>query len=167
MVCVGKAKDGELFRSMNSLTMVVDCDGVLTDGKLYMAASGEKLFKAFHSRDIRAIRELVARGVRVIIVSADDWEGGPIFAKRVGAEFFHVRNKRDVVQTLDITFAIGDDAWDVPLLKAARHGFVPANAHCSVRNLPNVHTLPLMAGEGLVAAALDFLLLEQLIEGGL
>ena len=68
--------------------IITDADGVLTDGTLTIDHKGEKVFKKFHTRDVRAIRELVANGFEIYILSADEWEGTRHFAEKVGAVFF-------------------------------------------------------------------------------
>src|SRR5580693_7978881 len=106
-------------------TILIDCDGVLTDGKLYIDRSGKKMFKAFHSRDVRAIRELVANGFAVHIVTADDWEGSRNFAHKTGCEIWVARDKSNLPFSNYI--AIGDDAWDVRMLQQATLRFAPAD----------------------------------------
>jgi 3-deoxy-D-manno-octulosonate 8-phosphate phosphatase KdsC-like HAD superfamily phosphatase len=139
--------------------VLIDCDGVLTDGKLYMAADGSKMFKAFHTRDIRAIREFVARGFEVVIVTADDWPGVQHFAAKVGAELCVMRDKANLAPMFEGPYiAIGDDAWDAPMLRGAALAFAPEGAHVSVTSIPGIVLVGCRSGEGVVAAVLDSLL---------
>jgi YrbI family 3-deoxy-D-manno-octulosonate 8-phosphate phosphatase len=137
----------------NPEVVVIDVDGCLTDGVLTIDHKGEKLFKRFHTRDVRAIRELIYNGVEVYLVSADDWAGTRHFAKKVGAEFIYMRNKADLLPQLMKRkwWAIGDDAWDIPLLKAADRCFCPADADPSVLNINRVNILNSIGGYGVVA----------------
>ena len=48
--------------------LVLDVDGVLTDGRLYFGADGEAL-KVFHVRDGHGLKLLQAAGVRLAVVS--------------------------------------------------------------------------------------------------
>ena len=48
--------------------LVLDVDGVLTDGRLYFGARGEVL-KAFHVRDGHGIVRLQRSGTRVAVIS--------------------------------------------------------------------------------------------------
>ena len=48
--------------------LVLDVDGVLTDGRLYFGASGETL-KVFHARDGHGISLLLGSGVKVATIS--------------------------------------------------------------------------------------------------
>ena len=48
--------------------LVLDVDGVLTDGRLWYGPGGESL-KAFHVRDGHGIKTLLAAGVGVAVIS--------------------------------------------------------------------------------------------------
>ena len=51
--------------------VVLDVDGVLTDGRLYYGPEGEAL-KVFDVRDGHGVKMLLARGIDVAILSARD-----------------------------------------------------------------------------------------------
>lgn len=151
---------------MDGKTILIDCDGVLTDGALTIDHRGEKMFKRFHTRDVRAIRELVYNGFEVVIVTADDWPGIHHFADKVGAEVLIVRDKREAISRScshgpvgrppeavpHVFAAIGDDSWDVPMLAGADHAFCPSDADRSLR-MPgnNVTILDTPGGRGVIA----------------
>lgn len=131
-------------------TLLIDVDGVLTNGKQYVDHHGKKMFKAFHSRDIAAIRELVSvEGVRVILISADDWPGGPKWAQKVGAEFLHLRDKTKLDVEWEYCAGVGDDVWDVKFLHKCGQRFCPADAHESVKR--ECVTLQINGGQGVIA----------------
>lgn len=136
-------------------------DGVLTDGRQYIGHDGEKMFKAFHSRDIKAIRQLVASGVDVVVASADDWPGGAAWCERVGARFLYTRDKIAAVEaegySLDEVGAVGDSAWDVGLLRAARWAWCPCDAEPCVLQVPGVGILDVQGGHGVLAMLLEVL----------
>lgn len=134
---------------MDTKLVLIDCDGVLTDGRLHIDHTGEKHFKSFHTRDVRAIRELIYHGYEVVIVSADDWVGIDHFANKVGAE---VRISRDKLDFIDRRYhAIGDDVWDCGMLRAAVRAFCPADADVSVQRIPGIKILSAKAGQGCIA----------------
>jgi 3-deoxy-D-manno-octulosonate 8-phosphate phosphatase (KDO 8-P phosphatase) len=139
--------------------IVIDCDGVLTDGRLNIDHTGSKMFKSFHTRDIRAIRELVSQGFEVYIVSADDWPGGGAFADKVGAHWINERDKSKVKEHMQQReyMAVGDDAWDVPMLKGAIIKFCPQDADASVRRIDGIEILGVAGGAGVIAEVLRFL----------
>lgn len=132
--------------------LVIDCDGVLTDGTLTINLKGEKLFKKFHTRDVRAIREFVANGWEVVILSADDWGGTAHFAEKVGAEFRVSRTKDDIGGDY---VAIGDDVWDRALLEGATRAFCPNDADPLLfREIPTIEVVRRDGGRGVVAEVL-------------
>lgn len=135
--------------------VVLDCDGVLSSGKQYVDQTGCKLFKDFHSRDIRAIRELLSYGVEVIVMTADDWPGTLAWCERVGARLVCTRDKLDavVVEHLDpsVTVVVGDDAWDVQAMEWATYKACPRDADLSVTSIRHVMVLGACGGGGVVA----------------
>ena len=133
-------------------TILIDCDGVLTDGALTIDHRGEKMFKRFHTRDVRAIRELVYNGYEVTIVTADDWPGIHHFADKVGADVMIVRDKSQIRYPAGF-IAVGDDAWDLPMLRHATPGFAfcPSDADSSVKMDRCVTELSTAAGRGVIA----------------
>lgn len=136
--------------------VVVDVDGCLTDGKQYVDVTGDKLFKAFHSRDIRSIRELVSKGVRVIAISADDWLGGVEWCRKAGAEYVCARDKLETVLALgyspDEVAVVGDDVWDLVLMRWAGVCFFPSNSDKAVmewaQGVRRKGTIAAMVGPG-------------------
>ena len=130
-------------------TILIDCDGVLTDGRLTIDHRGEKPFKQFHTRDVRAIRELIYNGYEVVIVSADDWPGIHHFANKVGADVYISRDKSQLPYGDYI--AVGDDAWDIKMLKNARFAYCPADADVMVCALDDIHILDTVGGNGVIA----------------
>ena len=130
-------------------TILIDCDGVLTDGTLTIDHKGEKVFKKFHTRDVRAIRELVANGYEVVIVTADDWEGVFHFAEKVGAIVNVSKDKGNL--PYENYIAVGDDAWDVPMLQKATMAFCPVDADRSVKNIKGIRIIDCEGGRGVVS----------------
>ena len=148
-------------------TLVLDLDGCLAGRKQYIDRTGEKMLKMFCSFDIRAIREFLAMGVRVIVWSADDWPGGKIWVERNGCEFVYARDKAAKALELGLdrntTLVVGDDVWDVAAMKWARWSAAPHDAHASVWSVPGVIDLQYTnGGDGVVSALLDHLFSEGL-----
>jgi 3-deoxy-D-manno-octulosonate 8-phosphate phosphatase (KDO 8-P phosphatase) len=105
--------------------LVLDVDGVLTDGRLYFGARGETM-KVFHARDGHGIKLLMASGVRVTARM-----------RELGV--------RDVVQ------ACPDKVVALHALCAAR-GSNPLACGCIVDDTVD---LPLMSAVGFAAAVAD------------
>lgn len=141
----------------------IDCDGVLTDGRLHVDHTGYKMFKSFHTRDVRAIRELIYTGREVTIVSADDWNGIENFAEKVGASFLCIRDKSSIVARSKNYIAIGDDAWDVPMLEGAAIAFCPSDADASVKSIHGIIISDVKGGCGVIASILPEILIADRI----
>ncbi len=130
----------------------IDCDGVLTDGTLTIDSRGEKLFKKFHTRDVRAIRELVSMGFEVYIVTADDWPGTAYFAEKVGAKILVTKEKGKLFSIIKGDYiAIGDDSWDIPMFSRAKQSYCPNDASSSVISITGMNILNAKGGSGVVA----------------
>lgn len=125
----------------------VDIDGVLTDGKIWVTSTGE-ISKGFNSRDLAAIRELIANGHEVHIVTASSWPGAEHYLKRSGAQLHVIRNKESIPFYYDV--AIGDSAWDIPMLRKAKFMFCPKDAQTEVQFITDINILPVKGGEGVM-----------------
>lgn len=107
-----------------------DVDGILTDGQLYYADSGEEI-KSFHVQDGQGIKMLSESGITVAIITSRTSRVVENRARDLGIEFLFqgVDNKletlRDLLQRLQIDMQaasyMGDDLIDLPVLR--RCGF--------------------------------------------
>lgn len=136
------------------MRIYVDCDGVLTDGHLTINDRGEKQFKRFHTRDVPAIRGLIAKGWEVVIVTADDWGVVHHFASKVGASVIVTGQKGELPPA---EIAIGDDSMDAPMLRNAKQAFCPADAVKSVRQMAGITVLETKGGQGVMAELREIL----------
>lgn len=140
----------------NPKIIVCDCDGVLTDGKFWMDGNGG-IIKGFNVRDVRAIKELISYGYEFWIVTASSWSGMEHYAKKTGAEIFVLRDKSQLnLQETDY-IAIGDDVWDVEILKNAWLKFCPCDADTSVIRIENMNLLSSKGGAGCIAELVNIL----------
>lgn len=129
--------------------LVMDVDGTLTDGKIYMGANGE-VFKAFDIKDGYGIRHILPEvGIVPIVITGRKSE---IVAQRckelmISEVHQNVQNKVECLETIlqdrnaqwDEVAYIGDDVNDLPcmekvLLNGGRVG-CPLDAMESVRNI--------------------------------
>ena len=60
--------DTLIERANDIRLLVLDVDGVLTDGRLYFSAKGEEL-KCFHVRDGAGIVHLLRAGIQIAVIS--------------------------------------------------------------------------------------------------
>jgi 3-deoxy-D-manno-octulosonate 8-phosphate phosphatase (KDO 8-P phosphatase) len=122
--------------------LLLDVDGVLTDGRLYYGADGETL-KAFHARDGLGLRLVMAAGLTVGIVTG---RRGPALAARcrdlgITLVFDGVRDKAGVLEAIVARTGIdpeqmafvGDDLVDLGLMRRVGLAAAVADADDLVR----------------------------------
>lgn len=116
--------------------VVLDVDGVLTDGRLWYGPDGESL-KVFDVRDGHGIRNLIAAGIGVAVISG----------RRSGAVTARMRE----LGVSDVAQGVKDKARALAeLLK--RNAIEAKRVACLVDDTPD---LGLMAAVGLPAAVAD------------
>ena len=146
--------------------LVLDVDGVLTDGRLYFGTRGEAL-KVFDVRDGHGIVQLQGGGTNVAVISR---RRSPMVAARcreLGVRYLYqgVADKLGVFARLCVRLGltpaacavVGDDLPDVPLMRAAALSFAVADAHREVRRVADIVTR-LPGGRGAVREVCDHLL---------
>jgi 3-deoxy-D-manno-octulosonate 8-phosphate phosphatase (KDO 8-P phosphatase) len=155
-----------LQRARRVRLLVLDVDGVLTDGRLYITASGEET-KVFHVRDGSGIVAVQRAGIQVAIISGRASAAVTRRAAELGIQ--HVRQGigdkgaalEQLLHELQLAPAllacVGDDTPDLPMLERASLAIVVADAHASVR--PAAHWITTAAGgHGAVREVCDLLL---------
>lgn len=138
--------------------LVMDVDGTLTDGKIYMSGNGE-IFKAFNIKDGYSIYTLDKVGIIPIIITG---RSSDIVAKRAAelkiTELYQgVGDKLSQLQQvltkyngdLSEVAYIGDDYNDLDCMKSCGFTGCPADAENDIK--PHVHYVcQTKAGEGAV-----------------
>jgi 3-deoxy-D-manno-octulosonate 8-phosphate phosphatase (KDO 8-P phosphatase) len=146
--------------------LVLDVDGVLTDGRLYFAADGEQL-KVFDVRDGYGLVALQRAGVAVAIISGRKSDAVLRRAAELGISRVSqgVEDKAaqldSLLQELGVgppeVACIGDDVPDLPMLRRAGLAIAVADAHPAVQ--AETHwTTSQPGGRGAVREACDLLL---------
>ena len=146
--------------------LVLDVDGVLTDGRLYFGPRGE-ILKAFDVRDGYGIVQLQRAGVHVAVISGRRSPMVVVRCRELGVRHLHqgVADKLGVFARLcarlkltpALCACVGDDLPDLPLMRAAALSFAVADAHREVRRAADVVTR-LPGGRGAVREVCDHLL---------
>jgi 3-deoxy-D-manno-octulosonate 8-phosphate phosphatase (KDO 8-P phosphatase) len=146
--------------------LVLDVDGVLTDGRLYFGPRGEAL-KVFHVRDGYGIRKLIEAGIEVAVISGRRSAAVSARCRELGvtrvmqgagdklAAFERVRRRAQVAARA--CACVGDDLPDVPLFAAVGLAFAVADAHPLARRAAH-HVTALPGGRGAVREVCDRLL---------
>ena len=127
-----------LARSRNIKVLLLDVDGVLTDGGLFYSAQGETL-KRFNTLDGHGLKMLQSAGITVAVITGRDSE--PLRARLAALGISHARYgiddklpaAQDILAELQLdwnqTAAMGDDWPDWPMMKDAALRCAPSNAH--------------------------------------
>ncbi len=146
--------------------LVLDVDGVLTDGRLYYGARGESL-KVFHVRDGHGIKEVAAAGITVAIISGRKSAAVARRARELGirhvtqgatdklASLTKLAKARSL--SLDQCACVGDDTPDAPILKVAGVAIAVADAHRDALAAADLVTSR-PGGSGAVREVCDWLL---------
>lgn len=128
----------------NIRLLVLDVDGVLTDGRVYYGADGE-VMKAFHVRDGFGLRRAMGAGIEVAVISGRPSAGAAIRFKELGIKHVYLdcSDKLPVLRQLqktlgidaDATAVVGDDVPDMEMMQAAAIKVAVADAHPDIRRV--------------------------------
>lgn len=154
--------------------LALDLDGVLTDGRLWFAASGEPM-KCFHARDGYGIRRAQEAGITVAVISGRADSAGERRAAELGIRHcvFGCHDKGQALAALQATLAIGpeqtaavgDDLIDLGLFAHAALRIAVADAHLDLATEADWVT-SLGGGYGAVREVCDALLAGRLPDAG-
>lgn len=147
--------------------LVMDVDGTLTDGKIYMSASGE-LFKAFNIKDGYGIHDLlIPAGIKPVIITGRSSDVVLNRCNELGiSEVYQgIQNKLQKLISITEDFSdiayIGDDINDLSCMQAvkATGGLIgcPADAVEEVKMIADFISCHI-GGDGAVRDFIDCLL---------
>lgn len=146
--------------------LIMDCDGVLTDGRLYFSAAGEEL-KVFHARDGQGIVEWHKAGFRSAIISGRNSPIVEMRGKQLGIEFILQGRKEKISAfneliaiagvTADETAFVGDDTPDAEVFPFVGLAMAVGDAHDAVKAAAHYVT-KLDGGRGAVREVIDLLI---------
>ncbi|MHB8070084.1 MAG: 3-deoxy-manno-octulosonate-8-phosphatase KdsC [Desulfobaccales bacterium] len=156
-------------RAKNIRLLILDVDGVLTDGSLYFGPAGEAL-KVFHVRDGHGIKMLQKAGIEVAFLSGRRSDAAYHRAKELGIKRFFeglrdkVATMKEIKAALQIrpqeVAVVGDDLVDLPIMNRA--GLAVAVADAVPEVLAAAHWVTnLPGGKGAVRELCDLLLKAQ------
>lgn len=146
--------------------LILDVDGVLTDGVLVYGASGEET-KRFHVRDGLAIQAARRAGLEIAVVSGRASAAVTRRMSELGVVEVHqgVADKEMLLRALAArlgvtpaeTAVMGDDLVDLPLMRVAGLAMAPVDAVPEVRQAA-AWVSRSAGGHGAVREAIEFLL---------
>lgn len=154
--------------------LVLDVDGVLTDGRLYYTARGEQM-KCFHVRDGAGIKAVLQAGLQIAVISGRKSRMVEKRLAELGVTWIRqgIDDKLAALQELlDIlnlgpqaVASVGDDSADLPIFEVARLAVAVADAHPSVKSRAHFITQA-PGGLGAVREVCDLILEGRRLEVG-
>jgi 3-deoxy-D-manno-octulosonate 8-phosphate phosphatase (KDO 8-P phosphatase) len=149
--------------------LLMDCDGVLTDGQIWLTADGEEQ-KAFHVRDGQGIVLLHRAGVQTGIISGRASAATERRARELGMTFLRhgVSDKvlaldevlREANVAADECSYIGDDVGDVEIMRRVGFAVAVADAADAAKQVAHLVTT-ITGGKGAVREVCEAILQAQ------
>jgi 3-deoxy-D-manno-octulosonate 8-phosphate phosphatase (KDO 8-P phosphatase) len=161
--------DTVLARARRTALLLLDVDGVLTDGRLWFADDGSEM-KAFHARDGHGLKMLQAAGIPAGIVTSRTSPVVERRARELGLAHLY-QGSQDKLATCRALFDqlglapeqvafVGDDVIDLPVM--TRIGLAVAVADANPVVTAHAHwTTRTAGGNGAVREVVDLLLAAQ------
>ena len=164
------SQEVELLERARKITMLImDCDGVLTDGRIMLLPGGDET-KVFDVKDGHAIVMAGRAGLRTAIISGRTSNAVRMRAKELGVSHLYERAwvkmepyekilKDEGIADENVCY-VGDDVVDIPLLRRAGLAVAVADAVQEVK--PFSHFVTERAGGfGAVREVIEFILKAQ------
>lgn len=157
----------ELLRRAAAVRLLVlDVDGVMTDGRLHFDAEGRE-FKTFHVRDGYGIKRVMQAGITVAVLSGRHSQSAASRMAELGIqEVILGRDDKaaafaELLARLDIPASaaafVGDDVPDLAVMKSVALPIAVADCHAAVAAVAMWRT-SLPGGAGAVREVCDLLL---------
>ncbi len=157
-------------QSLASMRLVAfDIDGVFTDGRFYLSNDGVES-KSFHTHDGFGVRQLLAAGLAVAVISGRESAAVDKRMSELGVRYVVQGNSDKVAafealaKELGIDEAeavyVGDDLPDLPLLRRVGFSIAVNNAHDDVKAECD-YTTDKAGGFGAVREVCDLILHAQ------
>ncbi len=146
--------------------LLLDVDGVLTDGRLYYTSEGEEI-KVFHVRDGLGIKLAQRAGIRVGVISGRKSQALLKRLEELQIEEIHLGHNQklplleDLIKGLSLDFEeiafVGDDYVDLPILKRVGFPVVVKDAPEELKKHA-LYITKAKGGEGAVREVVELLL---------
>lgn len=149
--------------------LILDVDGVLTDGRLFFDDHGRE-YKCFHARDGHGIKMLQRAGVEVAVISGRKSNAVALRMENLGVRYVFQgqENKIPAFENLLNTAGVlasqvahmGDDLPDLPIMSQVGLSITVNDGHSAVKTYADWCT-DLNGGTGAVREISDLILLAR------
>ncbi len=146
--------------------LILDVDGVLTDGKIYLGPAGEE-FKTFFVPDGSALIRGRKSGLKIAWISGRESRAVTMRGKELGIEDIYqgIKDKVEILHQLccrydcspSSTACLGDDLVELPLFGKVGCSFAVVDAHPDLAAAADYIT-DRKGGEGAVTEVIDLIL---------
>ena len=156
-------------RAQRIRLLLMDCDGVLTDGRLWLTSDGDEQ-KAFHARDGQGISLLHRAGLQTGIITGRT--SSAVDRRAQDLKMSYVRQyAKDKIKALEEILAeagvttdecayIGDDVGDIPVMRRVGLAVAVSDAVEETKQAAQYITA-LKGGQGAVREVCDLVLKAQ------
>ncbi|MGA9768149.1 MAG: HAD-IIIA family hydrolase [Blastocatellia bacterium] len=166
---MAESNDEITARAAKIKFLILDCDGVLTDGRIFMLPDGDET-KSFDVKDGHAIVMLQRAEIKVGIISGRKSSVVRARAKELGIAHLHEKAwvKTEVYEKMleeeglsdEQVCYIGDDVVDIPLLRRAGLAVSVSDAVEEAKQFSHLVTAR-KGGHGAVREVIELILIAQ------
>ena len=153
--------------------LILDVDGLLTDGTKEYDREHNVLSKKFLCKDFTAIKRFIASGVQVVMISGDEWNR--TMAEKRNIDFYCSRgsdlsldksrylemfSEKYNVDIKDMSF-VGDDYFDLSMFESLQYTCCPSDAPEVIKKHAK-YVCKNAGGKGVLVEFYDFCVQEWL-----
>jgi len=153
----------------NIKLVILDIDGVLTDGTKYYDSNANVIYKCYNDKDFTAIKRIKASNIEVCFLSGDN-NVNEAMAKKRNIKFYSgrllngVMSKKEMLKTIlndynvtsKETIYVGDDIFDIEVMNEVSLAFCPNDSPKIVKD--NCICLDISGGKGVISYLFEYLL---------
>jgi 3-deoxy-D-manno-octulosonate 8-phosphate phosphatase (KDO 8-P phosphatase) len=161
--------ENTIEKAKNIKLLILDVDGVLTDGRLFFDNDGNE-YKSFHARDGHGMKILKQTGIIIAVISGRKSNMVALRLKNLGIEHVYQghENKRSAYLEIlektglssEQTAYVGDDLLDLPIMIQVGFAIAVNDANFAVKEHADWCT-NLPGGQGAVREVCDFIMRAQ------
>ena len=166
---MNKIEDRIIKKAKDIRLVILDVDGVLTDGRIIYDDSGREL-KCFDVKDGHGIRLLMRAGIEVGIITGRESKAVEYRAKNLGISILY-QKVYDKVEVYDLirdkkgltdqqVCYIGDDLLDMPLMRRVGFPVTVADGSKEIKSIADYVTIK-SGGNGAVREVCELILKAQ------
>jgi len=147
--------------------LILDVDGVMTDGKKYYDRDGTVRYKTFCDKDWTAIKRFRALGINVLFLTGDAFNVNIANNRIIDVIVSRDKDKseylEDICKDYNVTpseiIFVGDDIFDIGLMKLVK-SFCPKDSPLDVKNY--AQELNINGGQNMIMQLFDYLSVKEI-----